>query len=56
MFFFTLGLFCGVFLAQEVPSVPKLKPYLDRLWIKLNGMSTNLPEEEEDTGESSKSD
>jgi len=36
MFFFFIGLLCGVFLAQEVPTVPKLRPYLDKAWQKIN--------------------
>jgi hypothetical protein len=41
MFLFVIGLMCGVFLVQEVPSIPKLRPYLDRLWQKLNGSPLN---------------
>jgi len=30
MFFFFVGLICGILLAQEVPQVPQLKPFIVR--------------------------
>jgi|TARA_B110000967_G_C18852765_1_gene545532 hypothetical protein len=38
MFFFVFGLICGIILAQEVQGVPKLKPYLQAGWQKINGV------------------
>lgn len=35
MFFFFIGLLCGVYIGQEVPSMPKLKPKLTLLYDKL---------------------
>jgi len=39
MFYFFLGLICGVVLVQEVPTVPKLRPYLERIWVRLQSTS-----------------
>lgn len=35
MFFFFFGLLCGVVLCQEVPTIPKVKPYLVIIWHKI---------------------
>lgn len=46
-------------LVQEVPSVPKLKPYFEKLWVKLNGsppVSDNPSEEQQSNDSSSKND
>ena len=57
MFFFVFGVICGMVLVQEVPSVPKLKPYFEKLWVKLNGsppVSDNPSEEQQSNDSSSK--
>ena len=35
MFFFIFGFLCGIYIGQEVPSVPKLKPTLHLVYDKL---------------------
>jgi len=59
MFFFVFGVICGIVLVQEVPSVPKLKPYFKNLWVKLNGsppVSDNPSEDPPSNDSSSKND
>jgi hypothetical protein len=59
MFFFVLGLICGMVIVQEVPSVPKLKPYFEKLWGKVNGsdnVSDNSPPPDNSNDSSSKND
>jgi len=53
MFFFFFGLLCGIVLSQEVPGIPKVKPYLEKAWAKINPPSNDAPpsnESEQDSG------
>ena len=34
MFWLLLGLFCGVCLGQEVPSLPRIRPFVEKLYQK----------------------
>lgn len=36
MFFFFFGVLCGIFLQQEVPTIPKLKPYVTKVFSKIS--------------------
>lgn len=47
MFFFFFGLLCGIVLSQEVPGIPKVKPYLEKAWAKINPRSNDAPQSNE---------
>ena len=36
MFFFFVGLLCGVIIAQEFPTIPKLRPQINKI-IQIDG-------------------
>tara|TARA_B100000780_G_scaffold251334_1_gene197927 strand:+ start:1140 stop:1307 length:168 start_codon:yes stop_codon:yes gene_type:complete len=52
MFFFFVGLLCGVVLCQEIPTIPKIKPYLNRVWNKLNPLKEGTSPENNSEGSS----
>ena len=35
MIYLLLGIICGIVIGQEVDSIPKLKPHLQRMYAKL---------------------
>jgi len=56
MFFFFAGMICGIVLAQEVPTIPKLRPYFDSVWNKLKDSNASNPTNEGSSDNSSKND
>lgn len=56
MFFFFFGLLCGIVLSQEVPGIPKVKPYLVNVWAKINPPSNEASQSNESEQDASKSD
>jgi hypothetical protein len=42
MFFFFVGFICGIVLVQEVPTIPKLRPYFDTIWNKIKDNGNNV--------------
>jgi hypothetical protein len=55
MFFFFFGMLCGIVLCQEVPGIPKVKPYLKNAWAKINPPSSEAASavNESDDGQAS---
>jgi hypothetical protein len=41
MFFIILAFICGIVSAQEIPSIPRLKPRLIDLYKKISGSETD---------------
>ena len=39
MFFFFMGILCGIILQQEVPTIPKLKPFILKAFDKISQSS-----------------
>ena len=39
MFFFFVGLLCGVIIAQEFPTIPKLRPQINKIIHKFSNDS-----------------
>ena len=56
MFFFFAGVICGIVLAQEVPTIPKLRPYFYSFWNKLKDTSNPTNEGSSDSGSDNGSD
>ena len=56
MFFFFFGILCGIVLGQEVPGIPKVKPYLEKAWAKINPPSNDAPPSNESEQDASKND
>lgn len=51
-----MGFICGIVLAQEVPTIPKLRPYFDSVWNKLKDSNASNPTNEGSSDNSSKND
>ena len=39
MFFFFMGILCGIIIQQEVPTIPKLKPFILKALDKISQSS-----------------
>jgi len=53
MFYFFIGLICGVVLGQEIPTLPKLRPHLENIWTKFQtgGKKSTVPPTTDTDGE-----
>lgn len=55
MFFFFFGMLCGIVLGQEISTIPKVKPYIETVWNKLNNTSVESSQDDSPS-ETSKND
>jgi len=41
-----MGILCGIIIQQEVPTIPKLKPFILKIFDKISKPSEETPSEE----------
>lgn len=49
MFFFFMGILCGIIIQQEVPTIPKLKPFILKAFDKISKSSEDNDSSSEDS-------
>jgi hypothetical protein len=49
MFFFFMGILFGIIIQQEVPTIPKLKPFILKAFDKISKSSEDNNESSEDS-------